>query len=765
MTTIHAYTADQRLQDLPHKDLRRARAAAINLIPASTGAAKAIGLVIPELQGKLHGFAVRAPVPTGLGRRPDGRVRARDERRGDQRGAEGGRRERPAGGAPRLHRGPDRLERHRLLAVLLDRRLAADGGDRRHDGQGGRLVRQRVGLLQPPRGPGAEGAVRRAGPPDRGRGDRGDARGYRDRARTIGGQPVRSIDDLDVRGRRVLVRVDFNVPLARRARTARPVVADDTRIVRGAADDRRAARARRAARPRLAPRPPRGQRDAGAVDGARRRAPARADGRDRDARPGGRRRRGRARSPRRSRDGEILLLENVRFEPGEKRNDPELARALARAGGPLRQRRLRRRAPRARQHRRASRTCCRAPPGGCSNARSSTLTGILEHPAHPLVAIVGGAKVADKIARDRPLPGDRRRGDHRRRDVLPVPARPGSRGRRLAVRRGGHRARAPRRSRRPRGAGRARIALPGRPRDRRPPRRRRRAPRARRRRGARRLDGPRHRPRAPPSATPREIARGGHRLLERPDGRLRARAVRGRHARGGRGGRRGARADRRRRRRLRGGARAASASRTASTTSRPAAARRSSWSRAARSRASQALEGAGVAGRSGGADGPHAADRGQLEDVQDRGAGRGVHPGAAAARLRGRRRRRRDLRALHRPARDGRQRARLARGGLRAEHAPRARGRLHRRDLRADARRARRARRRARALRAARAVRRDRQGARAEGAGGARRPASCRSCAWARPRRSATTARPSASCASRSARTSRACRTSASPRS
>jgi glyceraldehyde 3-phosphate dehydrogenase len=65
MTTIHAYTADQRLQDMPHRDLRRARAAAINLIPASTGAAKAIGLVIPELQGKLHGFAIRAPVPTG----------------------------------------------------------------------------------------------------------------------------------------------------------------------------------------------------------------------------------------------------------------------------------------------------------------------------------------------------------------------------------------------------------------------------------------------------------------------------------------------------------------------------------------------------------------------------------------------------------------------------------------------------------------------------------------------------------------------------
>jgi glyceraldehyde 3-phosphate dehydrogenase len=65
MTTIHAYTADQRLQDAPHSDLRRAREAATNLVPASTGAAKAIGLVIPELNGLLHGFAVRAPIPTG----------------------------------------------------------------------------------------------------------------------------------------------------------------------------------------------------------------------------------------------------------------------------------------------------------------------------------------------------------------------------------------------------------------------------------------------------------------------------------------------------------------------------------------------------------------------------------------------------------------------------------------------------------------------------------------------------------------------------
>jgi glyceraldehyde 3-phosphate dehydrogenase len=65
MTTIHAYTADQRLQDMPHSDLRRARAAAINLIPTSTGAAKAIGLVVPELEGRLNGIAVRAPIATG----------------------------------------------------------------------------------------------------------------------------------------------------------------------------------------------------------------------------------------------------------------------------------------------------------------------------------------------------------------------------------------------------------------------------------------------------------------------------------------------------------------------------------------------------------------------------------------------------------------------------------------------------------------------------------------------------------------------------
>ena len=65
MTTVHAYTSDQRLQDAPHKDMRRARAAALNMIPTTTGAAKAVGLVIPELAGRLHGYALRVPLATG----------------------------------------------------------------------------------------------------------------------------------------------------------------------------------------------------------------------------------------------------------------------------------------------------------------------------------------------------------------------------------------------------------------------------------------------------------------------------------------------------------------------------------------------------------------------------------------------------------------------------------------------------------------------------------------------------------------------------
>lgn len=65
MTTVHAYTSDQNIQDAPHKDLRRARAGAVSIIPTSTGAAKAVGLVLPQLQGKLDGMAMRVPTPDG----------------------------------------------------------------------------------------------------------------------------------------------------------------------------------------------------------------------------------------------------------------------------------------------------------------------------------------------------------------------------------------------------------------------------------------------------------------------------------------------------------------------------------------------------------------------------------------------------------------------------------------------------------------------------------------------------------------------------
>ena len=124
MTTIHAYTQDQNLQDGPHKDLRRARAAALNIVPTSTGAAKAIGLVLPELKGKLDGFALRVPIPTGSA--TDLTVTAGRETTVDEvNAAMQGRRRGPAQGHPDLHRGPDRLLRHRHRPGLVHLRRRA----------------------------------------------------------------------------------------------------------------------------------------------------------------------------------------------------------------------------------------------------------------------------------------------------------------------------------------------------------------------------------------------------------------------------------------------------------------------------------------------------------------------------------------------------------------------------------------------------------------------------------------------------------------
>ena len=125
MTTTHAYTNDQQILDLPHKDLRRARAAAINVIPTSTGAAKAIGLVIPELLGKLDGISMRVPVPDGsatdLVAVLDREVTRDEVNEAFAAAADTG----PMTGHPPVHRRPDRLERHRRQLVQLDLRLAA----------------------------------------------------------------------------------------------------------------------------------------------------------------------------------------------------------------------------------------------------------------------------------------------------------------------------------------------------------------------------------------------------------------------------------------------------------------------------------------------------------------------------------------------------------------------------------------------------------------------------------------------------------------
>ncbi len=150
MTTIHAYTNDQQILDLPHKDLRRARAAGINLIPTSTGAARAIGLVIPELQGKVDGISIRAPVPDGsvvdlvvhLGQRGDvDEVNGRFQEAADTGALEG-----------ILRYSDDPIVSTDVIgseySAIFDSELTMAKGQR---GQGVRLVRQRVGVLVPAR--------------------------------------------------------------------------------------------------------------------------------------------------------------------------------------------------------------------------------------------------------------------------------------------------------------------------------------------------------------------------------------------------------------------------------------------------------------------------------------------------------------------------------------------------------------------------------------------------------------------------------------
>ncbi len=153
MTTVHAYTGDQRVLDFPHKDLRRARAAALSIIPTSTGAAKAIGLVMPQLKGKLDGMAMRVPTPDGSVVDLVAELKSEAYRRGDQRGDEGCRRRRPDEGLSRVHRGPDRLRRRRRQPGVVGLSTVMSTMSMGTHGQVRLVVRQRVGLLEPREGP------------------------------------------------------------------------------------------------------------------------------------------------------------------------------------------------------------------------------------------------------------------------------------------------------------------------------------------------------------------------------------------------------------------------------------------------------------------------------------------------------------------------------------------------------------------------------------------------------------------------------------
>ncbi len=148
MTTIHSYTGDQPTLDTMHKDLYRARAAALNMIPTSTGAAKAVGLVLPELNGKLDGVAIRVPTPNVSVVDLKFVAKPRDHQGRDQR-RDQTRRRAAAQGHPRLHRPAQRLRRLQPRPALVGLPHGPDQGHGRHAGAGHVLVRQRMGLLQP----------------------------------------------------------------------------------------------------------------------------------------------------------------------------------------------------------------------------------------------------------------------------------------------------------------------------------------------------------------------------------------------------------------------------------------------------------------------------------------------------------------------------------------------------------------------------------------------------------------------------------------
>ena len=200
MTTVHSYTNDQQLLDLPHKDLRRARAAALSIIPTTTGAASAVGEVLPELKGKLDGIAMRVPTPNvsvvDLAAILDKKT---TERRSERR-VQGSRRG-PLKGILQFVEEPLVSIDFSGNAALVDSRRRLHQGHGRRLREGPVVVRQRVGLLEPLRRSAA--VPREEGP-------------------VVASRTAVAISTS--RGKRVLVRVDFNVPIKN------GVIGDDTRI-------------------------------------------------------------------------------------------------------------------------------------------------------------------------------------------------------------------------------------------------------------------------------------------------------------------------------------------------------------------------------------------------------------------------------------------------------------------------------------------------------------------------------------------------------